>query len=448
MIGLSGLITPSLDEMVHVAKEMQRLGMKIPLLIGGATTSGKHTAVKIAPAYENPVVHVLDASRSVGVVDRLMSDDLRDSFVEENRQLQQRLVKSYAQRTMKLIPYSEALQKRFETDWKTVDIPTPSFTGTRTIGTNPNGTQAGDGSAQKKIDLTIELSDLVSYIDWSPFFHTWELRGKYPKIFADEVVGKQAQELFDDAERMLDQIVRENWLTARGVYGFWNAASSGDDIIVFDDDSRTKETHRFCMLRQQWQREGQTQFRSLADYIAPLESGRQDFLGAFAVSAGFGCDERAAQFDQDHDDYNSIMVKALADRLAEAFAEFVHQQARKDWGFGLQEELDNDALIAEKYRGIRPAAGYPASPDHTEKSTLWNLLDAQSQTGIKLTESFAMWPGASVSGLYFAHPESRYFASNRVEKDQVEDYAKRKSLSVSEIERWLAPYLNYTPTDD
>ena len=422
MVGLSGLITPSLDEMAHVAKEMKRRGMKLPLLIGGATTSDKHTAVKIAPQYDQPVLHVLDASRSVGVVDRLMSNDLRPALVSDNTQLQERLVKSYEDRQMTLVSYEEAVRNRFPTDWKTVLIDKPSFIGSRVIADQ-------------------SLSELVKYIDWSPFFMSWELHGKYPKILDDKVVGEQARELFKDAQGLLRKIINEKLITARGVYGFWPAASVGDDVVLFTDESRQTELCRFPMLRQQWQRQGQTQYRSLSDYIAPLDSGRPDYIGAFAVSAGFGCDELAKSFDQQHDDYNSIMAKALADRLAEAFAEFLHYRARCDWGFGKDEGLSSEELLAERYQGIRPAAGYPACPDHTEKATLWRLLDAETQSGIRLTESFAMWPGASVSGLYFAHPESRYFAINRIGRDQLESYALRKKMPLEELERWLSPVL-------
>ena len=270
---------------------------------------------------------------------------------------------------------------------------------------------------------------------------SWELHGKYPKILDDKIVGEQARELFKDAQGLLRKIINEKLITARGVYGIWPAASVGDDVVLFTDESRQSELFRFLMLRQQWKRQGQTQYRSLADYIAPLDSGRQDYIGAFAVSAGFGCDELAKSFDQQHDDYNSIMSKALADRLAEAFAEFLHYRARCDWGFGKDEGLSSDELLAERYRGIRPAAGYPACPDHTEKATLWQLLDVESKTGIRLTESFAMWPGASVSGLYFAHPESRYFAINRIGRDQLESYALRKKMPLEELERWLSPVL-------
>ena len=431
IIGLSGLITPSLDEMVYVAKEMKRREIKIPLLIGGATTSDKHTAVKIAPQYDNAVVHVLDASRSVGVVDKLISDDLRDGYLAENVALQKKLVDSFEERQMALVPYEQAFANRFPTDWETVDVAKPSFTGTRTIGST------GD------CDEQITLGEIAEYIDWTPFFMSWELHGKYPKILTDKVVGEEATKLFADARVMLDKIIDENLLTAQGIYGFWPAASDGDSIIVYTDETRSSERTRFHSLRQQWERKGQKNFRSLADYIAPVDSGREDYLGTFAVTTGHGCDELASKYDFDHDDYNSIMVKSLADRLAEAFAELLHHRARVAWGYGADESLSNDEMIAEEYRGIRPAAGYPACPDHTEKATLWDLLDAESQTGIKLTESFAMWPGAAVSGLYFSHPESRYFAVTKITKDQCEHYAKLKGIPVEECERWLSPILGY-----
>ncbi len=422
IIGLSGLITPSLDEMVHVAKEMKRRGMKIPLLIGGATTSDKHTAVKIAPVYDQPVVHVLDASRSVGVVDRLLSNEMRPQFVADNKSLQTRLVESYATRQMTLVPYEEALQKRFPCDWKTVEIAKPKFTGPRVIDDLP-------------------LEKLIRYIDWSPFFMSWDLHGKYPQILDDDVVGPQARELFDDAQTLLRRMVTEKLLTARGVYGFWPAASEDDEVIVFTDETRSQELVRFHMLRQQWQRQGQTHFRSLADYIAPKSSGRKDYIGAFAVSTGFGCDELAQKFEKQNDDYQSIMTKALADRLAEAFAEYLHHQARIDCGFGREENLTREQLLKEEYRGIRPAIGYPACPDHSEKTTLWQLLEPNKTVGIVLTESFAMWPGASVSGMYFSHPDSRYFSISRIGRDQLAAYASRKNTSIDDMERWLAPVL-------
>jgi len=433
IIGLSGLITPSLDEMVHVAREMQRQGFKTPLLIGGATTSGKHTAVKISPQYDEPVIYVGDASLSVPVVEALLDPERKPALLEKVRAEQERDRRTYADRQQKtLVPYAQAFENRFQTDWQSVDIPTPSFTGARTIESQP-------------------LEELVPYIDWSPFFQTWELRGKYPAIFDDDHVGAEAKKLFDDAQRLLDEIVEKKLLTARGVYGFWPAHSVGDEILVdVGSDhsavrSRTSEFVCFPMLRQQWERQGQTDFRSLADYIAPADSGRADYLGAFAVTTGHGCDELSEKFLADHDDYHSIMTKALADRLAEAFAEKLHADARRDWGYGQKEGLSADELIAEKYRGIRPAFGYPACPDHTLKQTLFELLDAGNQTGISLTESFAMYPTASVSGLYFAHPEARYFSVDRMTRDQVDDYARRKGQSIQEVERWLAPNLGYDP---
>ena len=428
MIGLSGLITPSLDEMVYVAKEMERTGFKMPLLIGGATTSVKHTAVKISPNYRGTVIHIKDASRCVGVVDRLNRPETRDEIEAENRALQVRERDSFSQkRQRKLVAYREALERRFRIDWKASEVAKPSFVGTRIL-------------------KSFSLETLVPFIDWSPFFMTWELKGKYPRIFNDPTVGKEARKLYDDARRLLDRIVQKQSLQANGVYGFYPANSEGDDIVVYTDESRSQEHSRFPMLRQQWEREGQTTFRSLADYVAPRESGVLDYLGAFAVTTGIGSEELVAEFDRDHDDYNSIMAKALADRLAEAFAECLHQQARRDWGYGLNENLNHDDLIDEKYQGIRPAAGYPSCPDHTEKATLWKLLDAQASTGITLTESFAMHPGASVSGLYFAHPEARYFAVDMVTKDQVENYAARKKIDLKECERWLSPNLAYDPS--
>jgi len=428
IIGLSGLITPSLDEMVHVGREMQRSGCRLPLLIGGATTSAKHTAVKIAPTYSAEVVHVLDASRSVGVVEKLLNPEARPQLDAENRALQKQLVASYEKRQdVKLVPYAEALARRFKTDWATVDIPKPSFTGPRVLE-------------------NLQLAALRKHIDWSPFFLTWELKGKYPSIFDDAKLGEAARKLFEDANELLDRIEAKKLLTARGVYGFWPAASEGDDIIVYADDSRRKEVCRLHALRQQWERKGQAAFYSLADFIAPVESGRHDFIGAFAVTTGIGADELAAKFEREHDDYNAILVKALADRLAEAFAEFLHSQARRDWGYGQREKLSSEELIDEKYRGIRPAPGYPAQPDHTEKRALFQLLDAERSTGIRLTESFAMHPAASVSGLYFAHPQARYFALDRITRDQVEDYARRKGMAVAEVERWLSPNLGYEPT--
>lgn len=424
VIGLSGLITPSLDEMTFVAKEMQRLNLQIPLLIGGATTSAKHTAVKIAPHYDHEVVHVLDASRSVGVVEKLCNNDSREKFAEQNRKLHEELVASYKARSVKLTPYELALASRFETDWKTVDIPTPSFTGAKVLSDYP-------------------IEKIAEYIDWSPFFMSWELRGKYPKILQDEKYGEQARELYANAQSMLERIIKEKCIKAHAVYGFWPAASIDDDVKLYRDEERKQELATFHFLRQQWERKGQSDFRSLADYIAPASSQRQDYIGGFVVTAGDGADEFAKTFEDQGDDYNSILIKSIADRLAEAFAELLHHQARIDWGYGADEGLSNLDMIEEKYRGIRPAAGYPACPDHTEKETLFKLLDAEATTGVRLTESFAMWPGASVSGLYFAHPEARYFAVDRLSQDQVQNYARRKGKSLREIERWLAPNLGY-----
>jgi 5-methyltetrahydrofolate--homocysteine methyltransferase len=426
IVGLSGLITPSLDQMVHVASELQREGFDVPLLIGGATTSAKHTAVKIAPAYQQPVVHVLDASRCVGVVDRLLSDNLRETMVRENQQLQQQLVASYRQRQQKLVPYAQACQQPFVTDWATVDIARPRFLGAKTL---PD----------------IDLGTLVDYVDWSPFFWAWEMKGKYPAILQDPRQGDEARKLYDDALRQLRQLVTQRQLTARAVYGFWPAASDGDDVVLFNDETRRETLTRFHFLRQQWLRPGQADFRCLADYVAPRDYDRQDYLGAFVVTAGIGAEELAKRYEAQHDDYHAIMVKALADRLAEALAEWLHQQVRRQWGYGAQEALSNEDLIQERYRGIRPAPGYPACPDHSEKRTLFDLLRAEEEIGVRLTESFAMWPAASVSGLYFAHPQARYFAVDRITRDQVEAYALRKGLGIREVERWLSPNLGYEP---
>lgn len=422
IIGLSGLITPSLDEMVHVAAEMNRRGMDTPLLIGGATTSDKHTAVKIAPKYDHPVLHVLDASRSVGVVDRLLNDDRKQEILAENKNLQERLVSAYEQREIELVSYEHALENRFPTDWKSIDISRPQFTGINNLNNYP-------------------LDELVPYIDWSPFFMTWELKGKHPKILDDPVVGEVARELYENAQAMLQKLIDEHRVKATGVYGFWPAASDGDDVVVYEDERRERELARFYMLRQQWKRKGQQHFRSLADYVAPLDSGREDYIGGFAVTAGIQIDQIAAEYEKDHDDYNSIMVKALADRLAEAFAELLHHRARQDWGFGTDEDLTMEDIVKEQYRGIRPAPGYPACPDHTQKKTLWKMMDVQRHTGIMLTESYAMWPGSSVCGLYFGHPDSRYFSVNRIDRDQLENYAARKKMSVEDCEHWLTPIL-------
>jgi 5-methyltetrahydrofolate--homocysteine methyltransferase len=425
IVGLSGLITPSLDEMVQVAQEFEHEGLKLPLLIGGATTSARHTAVKIAPKYTGDVVHVTDASRAAGVVEKLLNPNSRMAFAEANRDAQKRDVENFKQRQQtKLVPYETACSKRWTTDWATTTIDTPDFTGVR------------------KLD-SVPLSELVPFIDWSPFFMSWELKGKYPTIFADPVVGTEAKKLFDDAQRLLEQMVQDKSLVARGVYGFFPANSAGDDIVLFTDDTRSTELGRVHTLRQQWERKGQDVFHALADFVAPLESGRKDYLGAFACTAGHGCDDLAQRYDREHDDYSSILVKALADRLAEAFAEWLHAKVRREWGYGRAESLSTDDLIEEKYRGIRPAPGYPACPDHTEKESIFRWLDVGNAAGMSLTESFAMFPAASVSGLYFGHPDSRYFAVDRITRDQVESYAARKGMAVSEVERWLSPNLGY-----
>jgi 5-methyltetrahydrofolate--homocysteine methyltransferase len=425
MIGLSGLITPSLDEMAHVAREMQREGFTVPLLIGGATTSPKHTAVKIAPAYAAPVVHVKDASRCVGVVDRLNREETRGAFDRENRQAQEADRRSFqARKARKLVTYEEARRRRFATDWETAPIAVPEFLGVRVLNDFP-------------------LAEIVPYIDWSPFFATWELKGKYPAILEDPHVGPVARETFERAQALLAEIVAHRQLKADAVYGFFAANASGDDVVAYTDESRTTEAARFPMLRQQWERPGQNDYRSLADYVAPIEAGRRDYIGAFAVSAGRGMEALVQRFEADHDDFGSIMAKALADRLAEAFAELLHQRVRREWGYGREERLSAEDLIAEKYRGIRPAAGYPSCPDHTEKATLWRLLDVERAAGIRLTETYAMHPAASVSGLYFSHPQARYFAVDFLSRDQVESYAARKGMTIAQVERWLAPNLAY-----
>ncbi len=433
VIGLSGLITPSLDEMVHVAQEMQREGFSVPLLIGGATTSRAHTAVKIAPHYLSSTVHVLDASRAVGVVNSLMQRDANFETQRLSEYAALREAHAAKSKDRKTLSLEAARANRVALDWAGYEPPRPSFLGCRTYGTD----------AAFAPDEAITLETLIPFIDWSPFFHTWELRGRYPAIFEDPVVGAQARELFQDAQELLEKIARERRLQARGVGCFWPANSAGDDVVLFADEARTHELARFHFLRQQMQKPDGQRNRCLADLVAPGASKRADYLGGFAVTAGIGADEFAREFSDSHDDYNAIMVKALADRLAEAFAEYLHQQARIAWGFGAEEKLSHEELIRERYRGIRPAAGYPASPDHTEKGPLFALLQAEEKAGVRLTESFAMHPGASVSGLYFSHPEARYFAVGRIERDQVRDYATRKGVAVGEIEKWLAPNLAY-----
>jgi 5-methyltetrahydrofolate--homocysteine methyltransferase len=427
LIGLSGLITPSLEEMAHVAREMERRDFSVPLLIGGATTSKAHTAVKIAPEYSHPVVHVLDASRAVGVVSALTGAERR-SFDRQNREAQEEQRRRYIEKeaAKRFLTLEQARERRTPIDWSRYSPPQPDWTGVRVVDDEPVG-------------------ELVEYIDWSPFFATWELRGTYPRIFENEVWGDKARELFEDARALLDRIVRERRLTARGVYGLFPAAASGDDIEVYADESRRSVAAVFHMLRQQTDRPQDQPLQALSDYVAPRETGLADHIGAFVVTAGVGMETLLEEFAAEHDDYNAIMAKALADRLAEAFAESLHARVRREWGYGQGEHLSADELIRERYRGIRPAPGYPACPDHSEKGTLFRLLQAADKIGVTLTESFAMQPAASVSGFYFAHPDSRYLTVGKIGVDQARDYARRKGSALSEVERWLSPNLGYSP---
>ncbi|MBX3696832.1 MAG: methionine synthase [Dokdonella sp.] len=427
MIGLSGLITPSLEEMTHVAREMQRQDFHLPLLIGGATTSRAHTALKIEPHYRSPTVWVKDASRAVGVAQSLISKDMVDAFMEKIRADYAEIRERHKGRgdARRLVTLEKARAQRFDGDWDQHRPPQPRKTGVTVLEDFP-------------------IAELVPFIDWSPFFNAWELAGSYPAILDDAVVGAQARELHRDALAMLDRLVAEKWLVARGVFGLWPATASGDDVQVLGGDGTTILTLHF--LRQQVDKPVERPDFCLADFIAPKDSGIDDWIGGFAVTAGLGIDAHVARFEGEHDDYSAILLKALADRLAEAFAECLHQRVRRDyWGYAADEALDNDALIAERYQGIRPAPGYPACPDHTEKATLFRLLDASANTGISLTESYAMLPTAAVSGWYFSHPRSQYFVVGRLSREQVEDYARRKGWSVAEAERWLAPNLDYDP---
>jgi 5-methyltetrahydrofolate--homocysteine methyltransferase len=428
MVGLSGLITPSLDEMAHVAREMEREGFKIPLLIGGATTSKAHTSVKIAPYYSQPVVHVIDASRAVGVATQLVSKELLAAFATKNREEQEALRKAHAATRVqrKLLTIDEARKRRTPIQWRAEDLPQPEFIGVRQLKAFP-------------------LEKIVPFIDWSPFFHAWEIRGRYPALFEDATIGPKARELFDDAQKLLKQIVGQRLFIAAAVYGFFPANSVGDDIELYTDESRKTVWQTLHTLRQQVEKNAGEHNHALADFVAPKETGLPDHIGLFAVTVGHGLQELCAKFEADHDDYHSIMTKAIGDRLAEAFAECLHKQVREEWGYGKSENLSNDDLIREKYRGIRPAPGYPACPDHTEKFLIWDILKAEEKARIKLTESAAMWPASSVSGVYYAHPESKYFAVGKIEKDQVEDYARRKGQSVEWVEKWLSPNLNYEP---
>ncbi len=424
VIGLSGLITPSLDEMVFVAREMDRRGFALPLLIGGATTSKQHTAVKIAPEYRHATVHVLDASRAVDVVANLRNPKQRATFERANLALQDEVRAKYSARDKPLLSYAEARANQPRFEWRADAIAVPEFTGQRTIDPAP-------------------LEEIARYIDWTMFFTTWELKGRYPAILDHPQYGAAARELFDHARALLRQIIDERLLTARGVYGFWPANREGDDIVIYGPEGGG-ERLRFHMLRQQEAQPDNRPNRSLADYVAPRDAGLTDYVGAFAVTAGLGAESLVAGFERDHDDYRAIMVKALADRLAEAFAEYLHARARREWGYGGGEQLTNEDLLAEKYRGIRPAFGYPACPDHSETFALFDLLGAR-RLGLDLTESAAMWPAASVSGLYFAHPQARYFSVGRVGRDQVEAYARRKGMALDAVERWLSPNLAYEP---
>ncbi len=429
LIGLSGLITPSLDEMAHVAREMERQGFKLPLLIGGATTSRAHTAVKIAPFYSEPVVHVLDASRAVPVTTSLLSAEGKPAFIAQHRADYEKLRQIHAGPKHKLATLEAARANRTPIEWRPEDIPQPEFRGVRVLADFP-------------------LATLRDYIDWTPFFHTWELRGVYPRILEHEKYGDVARKVFAEGNALLDEIIAKKLLQARAVYGFFEANAVGDDVELYSDEARSKRLETLHFLRQQGTKEGSNKGepnRSLSDFIAPKETGLPDHIGGFAVSTGFGLKELCDRFRANLDDYNAIMAEALADRLAEAFAECLHRRVRQEWGYGRDEGLTHQDFIDEKYRGIRPAAGYPACPDHTEKGPLWKLLDVEKSTGIRITESYAMWPGSSVSGLYFAHPKSRYFTLGKIERDQVLDYSVRKAMTAQEVERWLGPNLNYDP---
>ena len=426
LIGLSGLITPSLEEMSHVAKEMQRQGFQVPLMIGGATTSRAHTALKIAPHYHSPTVWVKDASRAVGVAQSLISADLRASFVAANEADFADIRARHAQKGSgkRLVSLEHARGQRFRGDWANYVPPTPRVPGVT--------------------ELKVDLATLVDYIDWTPFFNAWELAGRYPAILTDEVVGAQASELFRDAQEMLREIIEGQWLEAKAVVGLWRAHSVGDDIEVFNEHGG--ELAVIHGLRQQVDKPAERPDFCLSDFIAPHDSGREDWFGAFAVTAGLGCEDRARAFEAAHDDYRAILLKSLADRFAEALAEYAHERVRKElWGYAPDEQLDNEALVREQYRGIRPAPGYPACPDHTTKRTLFRLLDAPGRCGMELTEGLAMTPAASVCGMYFSHPQSQYFVVGRISKEQVTDYAHRRGLPLHEAERWLAPVLDYDP---
>jgi 5-methyltetrahydrofolate--homocysteine methyltransferase len=430
IIGLSGLITPSLDEMVHNAKEMQREGFNIPLLIGGATTSQTHTAVKIEPNYEHPTIHVKDASRAVGVVQNLVSKKHKAGYAERIAAEYEEVRQKHAGRKSgtKLSTLEKARANRQKIEWDGYAPPKPNLLGVKTFDDFP-------------------LEEIRPYIDWTFFFHAWQMKGSYPKILDDPEKGTEARKLFEDGQNLLDRIIEEKLLRARAVIGLFPAnALPNDDIEIYADESREEVLETFHFLRQQRQKPPGRPNRSLADYVAPKETGLEDYLGFFAVTAGLNEEEVSRRFREEHDDYNAIMVQALGDRLSEAFAELMHEKVRKEfWGYAANENLDNVSLIKEEYRGIRPAPGYPACPEHTEKGTLWELLEAEKNSGIKLTESYAMSPGSAVSGFYFSHPESRYFGVAEIGRDQVRDYAERKGMTLEEAEKWLAPNLAYDP---
>ena len=420
IIGLSGLITPSLDEMVYLAKELDKINVQIPIMIGGATTSRAHTAVKIAPQYKATVVHVNDASRAVTVAGNLLNSDTNEKYTQDIRTEYDALREGYLNRSRdkNFLTIEQARVNKLKLDWNTYTPTKPNFIGTKTVD--------------------VAIADLVDYIDWTPFFNSWELYGKYPAILTDEVVGEQATSLFADAQQMLHQLIQENWLTAKGILGIFPANTINDDDIQLTSDNGQPIT--FLTLRQQSQKTAGAPNIALADFIAPKDSGVQDYMGCFCVTTGFGVEEKAKAFEKDLDDYNSILVKALGDRLAEAFAEYLHLQVRKEiWGYASDENLSNQDLIAENYKGIRPAPGYPACPDHLEKPTIWKLLDVEQKIGVTLTESMAMWPASSVSGYYFANPESKYFGLGKIKQDQVEDYSKRRNTTMEQAQKWLAP---------
>jgi 5-methyltetrahydrofolate--homocysteine methyltransferase len=430
IIGLSGLITPSLDEMAHVAGEMEREGFDIPLLIGGATTSRVHTAVKIHPQYaRGQAIYVADASRAVGVVSSLLSKEAKAPYVETIRAEYRKVADAHArsEADKQRLPIDKARANRMPIDWAAYQPPKPTFTGTRVF-------------------RTYDVGELVRYIDWTPFFQTWDLKGRFPAILEDEKQGAAARQLYEDAQDMLRQIVEERWFNPKAVIGFWPANAVGDDIRLFTGESRSEELATFHGLRQQLSKRDGRPNLCISDFMAPRETGLADYVGSFVVTAGIEEVRIAQKFERANDDYRSILVKALADRFAEAFAERMHERVRKEfWAYAPDENLSSEQLIREEYRGIRPAPGYPAQPDHTEKAALFRLTEAERRIGVKLTESYAMWPGSSVSGLYLAHPDAHYFGVAKVERDQVEDYAARKGMSIAEVERWLSPILNYDP---